>query len=516
VSASRAFLLPAVLLVLLAAGPLFAVEVVPSGFVVEHVETWELGPPHNGQLVSFAMLPDSRFIFVERVADSVDVGIPGGANPTRFGYIPDVSHGGFEEGLLGVAVDPDWPTRPYLYFYYNQISNNCYLTRYEVTGDLTNPTSTNLALTNPYFVLTDIQDVTDSHQGGSLRFGPDGMLYLGIGDDTDGCNAQDPSIPTGSILRMDVSSLPPGAGGPPPKADLVPSGNPLSGPGDWERLNWAYGFRNPFRFNIDPVNGDLGIGDVGFSTYEELDAVPYSSPGGNFGWPSLEGPIDPMCCGNPCGPGPPFVDPIFAYPHVGGPATVIAGGPYRGLGAPNAFPAEYERNLFCLEFFDGWIRRFVFNGTTWEAAPPVPGQPTADHWAEGFDQMADFQVAPDGSLYLLRIVGTARGVYAIRPDPALGVDVAEAASGFSVRATPNPAGRGESIRFRIRTPGETSGLRLLVTDVAGRTVAEHDFAGATDGTWEWNRAGSVSAGVYFYRLEADGRTAATGKVTTLR
>jgi hypothetical protein len=225
-----------------------------------------------------------------------------------------------------------------------------------------------------------------------------------------------------------------------------------------------------------------------------------------------------MCCGV-CGPGPPFVDPIFAYPHGAGAYTVIAGGPYRGLGAPNAFPAEYEQSVFCLEFFEGWIRRFVFNGTTWEAAPAVPGQPTPDHWAEGFDQMADFQVAPDGSLYLLRMVGTTRGVYAIRHDPALGVDVAHAGeAAFSVRTAPNPAASGESIRFRIRAPHGATDLRLLVTDVAGRTVASHVFGGggATDGTWDWNRGGNVPAGVYFYRLEADGRVAASGKVTTLR
>ena len=120
-----------------------------------------------------------------------------------------------------------------------------------------------------------------------MRFGPDGMLYDSMGDDASGCPAQDDATLHGVILRLDVSRLPSTPGGPPTIDVITPADNPQIASGNLNtRLIWAWGLRNPFRFQIDPTNGVLYIGDVGESQFEEIDRAPVG--GLNFGWPYFE------------------------------------------------------------------------------------------------------------------------------------------------------------------------------------------------------------------------------------
>ena len=223
--------------------------------------------------VAFAFLPDGRILLLELQAATVRVSVPGSGTAVDLHTVPDVETAGAEQGLQGIAVDPAWPTRPYLYLYYNHVGGVNHLTMYTVSGELSDPSSTALALSDPYHLLTDIPDVRAWHNGGTARFGPDGMLYLSLGDDGAACDAQDPGVLAGSILRLDVSGMPGGGSGPPAKAAITPADNPFAGPDDNTRLTYAWGLRNPFRFTVDPATGDLFVGDVGFLSHEEVDRI---------------------------------------------------------------------------------------------------------------------------------------------------------------------------------------------------------------------------------------------------
>jgi len=134
-----------------------------------------------------------------------------------------------EQGLLGIAVDPGWPARPYLYIHCDDASGAFLrVSRYTATGDLAFATDGHLAVdpATRYDLLNRLPDNAPNHNGGTVRFGPDGMLYVSLGDDMDTARRRTRRSWWGKILRLDVTRLPPGAGGPPPVALLAAAGNP--------------------------------------------------------------------------------------------------------------------------------------------------------------------------------------------------------------------------------------------------------------------------------------------------
>ena len=192
-------------------------QLLPDGFIVETFASGLSVP------VSLAFLPDGRIVVAEQFSGNVKV-LAGGSSAV-VGTAPGVSPGG-ESGLLGIAVDPQWPLRPYLYAHYSHTSGDLRIAMLTVTGDLSNPQSTNLSGSAWYTVLDALPDLAPLHNGGTLRFGPDGTLYVSLGDDSIPCAAQDINLLQGKILRLDVSALPGGGAGPPPRSLLVPPGNP--------------------------------------------------------------------------------------------------------------------------------------------------------------------------------------------------------------------------------------------------------------------------------------------------
>jgi glucose/arabinose dehydrogenase len=143
--------------------------------------------------------------------------------------VPSVRSTGGEQGLLGIVVDPGFPARPYLYVHYDYSgSATIRISRYTVAGDLgfTGDGSLTIDPLTRYDILTDIPDNASNHNGGTLRFGPDGMLYDSIGDDASSCQAQSLTVLAGKILRLNVSGLPSGGGGPPAKSLITPVDNP--------------------------------------------------------------------------------------------------------------------------------------------------------------------------------------------------------------------------------------------------------------------------------------------------
>ncbi len=350
---------------------------------------------------------------------------------------------------------------------------------------------------------------------------PDGRfitIELSQGEDGDPCAAQDTGILGGDILRLDVSSMPGAGSGPPAKADITPAGNPYAGPDDNSRLIWAWGLRNPFRFTIDDVTGDLYIGDVGASSYEEMDHVPFATGGGeNVGWPQREGPDPFICICGTCGSENPFTEPMYSYAHGVDPHSVIAGPYYRSVpDSANSLPSSLDGSVFFAEHFDG-LRRLVFDGLSWDLAPPLPGQPSATNFAEGLFFISDIQLGPDGALYMMNISG-GRGIYRIRRDPAL--DVPESVpTSLTLSARPNPVvAEGTTIRWSNATPGIVS-VRIL--DAAGRHVRDlGSVYSAGTGSVHWDGRdegdGHVQSGVYFYRVTTSAGDARSGKLVRIR
>ncbi len=248
-----------------------------------------------------------------------------------------------ESGLLGMAFHPnfgqDGNNRVWLsYIAPDQVS---VLEEYSLEGD----TLTLVADSR----LVDQQQPRANHNGGMLAFGPDGYLYMSMGDgglqnDGDG-NAQDLSTPLGSILRFNVDD-----------PATPPPGN-LSGDGEDSRI-FHHGFRNPWRFSFDMATGDLYVGDVGQDDWEEVTVTQPDLPASDFGWPALEGTNPcPGCRTNVPEVSPDMLRPQIEYSHNGGRASVTGGYVYRGSAIPGLvgtyFYADYETDVISTAKYDG-------------------------------------------------------------------------------------------------------------------------------------------------------------------
>ena len=226
-----------------------------------------------------------------------------------------------EEGMLGLAFHPNYSQNGYFYVYYTEGStHSMILARY--SASVADP---NQADPSSEQIILEIPQDSISHKGGTVAFGPDGYLYLSVGDgsttgDPYGHGQNTTSLP-GSILRIDVDSASPYA---------IPADNPFANEtGNNRKEIWAYGFRNPFRFSFDRLNGNLWAADVGLQNREEIDVV---VNGGNYGWNIWEGTYQRKP-GSTDG----FIFPVYEYDHadVGGAAAIIGGHVYRGSAVPS-------------------------------------------------------------------------------------------------------------------------------------------------------------------------------------
>ena len=259
-----------------------------------------------------------------------------------------------ERGLLGFAFHPNYVENGYLFVNYTNKSGNTVIARYQVSSDdnVVDPASATelLTVTQPY----------SNHNGGQLRFGPDGYLYIALGDGGDGGDpqnfAQNLESLLGKMLRIDVDGETPYA---------VPPDNPTF---DNVRSEiWALGLRNPWRFSFDRKTGDLFIADVGQQQREEVSFQPAGSKGGeNYGWRCFEGRLI-YSPSTKCDKGK-LTEPILDYAHSSGNCSVTGG--YRYRGAPvSAFVGDYFFADFCTgriwaatEQDDGsWLSREVMD-----------------------------------------------------------------------------------------------------------------------------------------------------------
>ncbi len=226
-----------------------------------------------------------------------------------------VTSDGAEEGLLGFAPAPDFATSGVFYLYYTAANPlRGVLARFHLQ-----PSTGDVASTEQ--VLLEVPEPFPNHNGGQIVFGPDGYLYLGLGD---GGSARDPqhngqNLDTllAKILRLDVSGD--------AASYTVPPDNPFVGRTDARPEIWAYGLRNPWRFSFDTATGDLWVGDVGQDTREEVDVV---TKGGNYGWSIMEGS---QCLGGGSNCDRTGLTlPVYDYANAGQNCAITGGFVYRG------------------------------------------------------------------------------------------------------------------------------------------------------------------------------------------
>jgi glucose/arabinose dehydrogenase len=312
-----------------------------SDLVVEEVAAGLQSPVHLA-----APEGDGRLFVVEQ-AGRIRVVESGGVSAVPFLDIRGIVGAGGERGLLSMAFHPDYSSNGFFYVYYTDGNGDTRVARYTVSSD------PNVANSNSGVIVLAIPQPFSNHNGGLLMFGPDGMLYVGMGDGGSGGDplghGQDTGTLLGALLRIDVDG-----------------GVPYATPGDNPFGNeiWAYGLRNPWRYSFDRSTGLLYIADVGQNRREEINVVAASTPGVNYGWNVMEGDecFDPPSGCNRAG----LQIPALEYEHGQG-CSVTGGVVYRGMGIPGL-----QGHYFYSDFCAGWLRSFRFDGgavtgqTEWE------------------------------------------------------------------------------------------------------------------------------------------------------
>jgi len=269
---------------------------------------WETVVSGLSRPVELKHAGDERLFIIEKVGR---IRVVQDGNLVDFPFLNIVDRVGSranEQGLLGLAFHPNYAENGLFYVNYTDRDGNTVIARFQVTPDpnVADPTSET--------VLLRAKQPFNNHNGGAMAFGPDGYLYLGLGDGGSGGdpqgNGQKLDTFLGKILRIDIDSVEPYA---------IPADNPYG------NEIWAYGLRNPWRFSFDSQTGDLYIGDVGQNQWEEIDFVAAGTPGGiNFGWNILEGthPYNGSQQES-------FVSPVAEYDHEQG-CSITGGYVYRG------------------------------------------------------------------------------------------------------------------------------------------------------------------------------------------
>ena len=349
-------------------GPAQGAVTLPSGFTQSPVVGGLTGPTD----MEFA--PDGR-LFVAEQAGRVRIAKTNGTLVTFLDISLKVDSTG-ERGLLAVAFDPNFSTNHYVYLHYTQKATSTTsvhnrVVRVTASGDRAVAGSEKLI-----FRLNNLSSAAN-HNGGAIHFGKDGKLYVAVGDNANGDNAQSLGNLKGKLLRIN-------------KDGTIPTGNPFySTASGNNRAIWAVGLRNPFKFAVKPGTGTIFINDVGEKTWEEINR---GASGANYGWNLCEGNHD-----NPNRPGSvncsaaPYTAPVHEYTHGSTNTTgcSITGGTFYNPTTVR-FPSGYVGDYFFADLCSGWIRRYD------------PSTDAATGFATGLSSVVDLEVSKnEGELYYL-------------------------------------------------------------------------------------------------------------------
>ncbi|HEV7682951.1 MAG TPA: Calx-beta domain-containing protein [Pyrinomonadaceae bacterium] len=336
----------------------------PSGFAETQVAG--LSSP-----TAMAIHPDGR-VFVCQQSGALRIIKNGALLATPFTTVSTTASG--ERGLLGVAFDPNYATNHFIYVYYTATTPATHNRISRFTADIANE---DVAVVASETVLLDLNNLSGAtnHNGGAIHFGPDGKLYVAVGENANSGNSQNLGNLLGKMLRLNANP-----------ADPIPSDNPTTFPGiagspsGNNRAIWAVGLRNPFTFSFQPGTGRMHINDVGEGTWEEVNL---GVAGVNYGWGAG--------CEGTCGVAG-MTNPIYQYSSASSSECAITGGAFYNPTTPT-FPAQYIGKYFLADFCGGWLK------TIDPLSPPATGAATS--FATGISSPVDIQVANDGSLYYL-------------------------------------------------------------------------------------------------------------------
>jgi glucose/arabinose dehydrogenase len=324
----------------------------------------ELQPVLSGldQPVFLTAPPGDRRLFIVEKPGRVRIVKDGVLIPTPLLDISSRISMSSERGLLSIAFDPDFARNGFLFVHFTDPTGDIAIERFHITSatpDVVDPDSLRI-ITVPH------RDRA-THNGGRVAFGPDGFLYLSLGDgggvgDPSG-NGQNLETLLGKLLRIDVSK----ATAAQPYA--IPANNPFIDQAGRRPEIWAYGLRNPWRFAFDGSGGNVYIADVGQDRFEEVDVMPAASAGLNYGWNRME--ASSCYATDPCDKAG-LTLPILEYAHdAAGGCSILGGFVYRG----NAIPELRGRYLYS-DLCSAWLRSFRYDGasateqTDWNITPP--------------------------------------------------------------------------------------------------------------------------------------------------
>jgi len=379
-----------------------------------------------------------------------------------------------EGGLLGLAFHPDFPDSSEAFVYYTtDLPFRTIVARFEVV-----PGTGQFDVTSEEIILT-LDQPFSNHNGGQVRFGPDGFLYISLGDGGGAGdpleNGQDRTTLFGTILRIDIDQT---------QGSMnyaIPPDNPFAGNNQGLREEiFAYGLRNPFRFSFDADNGRLWAGDVGQNRVEEIDII---SSGANYGWNIMEGTLcfEPSSNCNQNG----LTLPVFEYPREDG-QSVTGGFVYRGSRI-----TELRGAYVYGDFITGTVWSFRFENGQISNQQVLGELGQAGVAAFGEDQQRE--------LYICSFDG---GIYTLRPEQATPIDLPrELPETITLHPNfPNPFNPSTTITFSLP---QSASVRLAVYDISGRKVSTllNRTMSAGQHSVTFN-ADEVSSGIYFYTLQA--------------
>ncbi len=418
----------------------------PPGFTRVQVASGLTNP------TSMAFAPDGR-IFVTQQNGTLRIIKNGNLLATPFLRLNVNSAG--EQGLLGIALDPNFSSNQYVYLYYSlPDGTRNRISRFKGNGDV--------VVAGSELVLLNLDPVRGNyHNGGTMQFGLDGKLYVAIGENSNPAHAQNLDTYHGKLLRINPDGS-------------VPTGNPFTGSAQRSRI-WAYGLRNPFTFDIQPGTGKIFVNDVGAKAWEEINDA--TTRGKNFGWPTVEGNSSNVA----------FANPVYAYPYEPGSSDgvgcAITGGTFFNPATTN-YPSQYYGRYFYQDYCNGWINMLSISGSTVTRMP----------FATGLGGNAiNIKTGTDGNLYfferstsaLYRIIYTNNTVPAIARHPVnITVPAGQSAS-FSVTATGTAPLRyqwqrnginisnatGATFTIASATSSHAGAYRVVVSNAAGSVTS---------------------------------------------
>lgn len=321
---------------------------------------------------------DQRLFILEQAQGDIEIILTDGTYVGKFLDITGLISTGGERGLLGMAFHPNYANNGYFYINYTNTAGHTVVARYTVSSDpnVANPSSAQILLT--------INQPFANHNGGHMAFGPDGYLYIGMGDggsSGDPANrAQNPGILLGKMLRINVDGATPYS---------IPANNPFVGVAGYAPEIWSTGLRNPWKFSFDRETGDMWIGDVGQGLWEEIDFEPAGSPGGlNWGWRCYEGNASYNLSG--CGSSSQYTFPVAVYSHSAPQSfcSVTGGIVYRG----SVFSYMQGHYIFC-DYCNSDFYSLLPNGSGGFTSSLVLDGPGTNYTAFGEDHLGELYVA---------------------------------------------------------------------------------------------------------------------------